>query len=174
MKKLLSLGVLVAVSIALTLGTAYATDAAKMPAPKIPAEVGDPMVDLTLPGTNGDIKLSDGLGSKATVVIWAQSACSACRNELSRLKNLKSATPGVNYVVIMVDVGGKDMSSKLIEKYDVASAAQVMYDKDFVSGTKYNVYSTPTVMVIKDTKVTEKIYNLSPREDKLMQVLKAL
>ncbi|GAB4263106.1 TlpA disulfide reductase family protein [Deferrisoma sp.] len=134
--------------------------------PTVSLKVGDPVVDVMVDGKS----LAKEVGQKG-VVIWAQSACSACRHELSNLGNLKEKFKDTKFVVIMVDVGGKEMASRVVDKYGVDKVATVLYDPEFQSGEKYGVYSTPYAVVVKGGKVVERLGNLNPRENQLAAAL---
>ena len=140
--------------------------------PQVCTKVGDVVVDFSLPSHDGSpVSLLQALGENG-VILWAQSACSTCRHELEKLSMLQSAFGSVKFVVIMVDVAGKDMASKIINKFNVADVATVLYDPEFKSGEKYNVWSTPYAVIVKDGKVVARLNNLNPRNDPLVTVLK--
>ncbi|WP_025321055.1 TlpA family protein disulfide reductase [Deferrisoma camini] len=142
---------------------------AQKPAPK-PAKVenvGDPVVDVSLPAHDGkSARLAQLVGKKGkSVVIWAQSACGSCRNELGRLRELKKKFPDVNFVVVMVDVGGREIAGKLIKKYGITDIATVLYDTEFKTSELFNVFVTPAVLIFKDGKLAVRLVNLNPRKD---------
>lgn len=145
-------------------------------APKKASKAGDPMVDFALPGIDGKpLKLSELAGKKATVVVFAQSACSACRSEADQLVEIMKKKKDVSLVYVMVDYTGLRGAKAFLDEYQVDKAGTVLFDPKFEVGPSYEIYSTPATIVFDADKNVMKINRgFNPRGDEIIKVISGL
>ncbi len=111
---------------------------------------GDMMGDFSLPNGltkkitnfNDDIKGK----SKITVIIFANTACSACRKELKLLSILSTKYDDLTTYVILVDMRGKD----IVADYNDQFRYNVTYllDPEFTIPPQYGYSFTPSLVVV--------------------------
>ena len=84
--------------------------------------------------------------SKYTAIIFANTACSACRREMQTLSALSAKYEDLTTYVILVDMRGAD----IVEAYDEQFKLNVTYllDPEFTQPPIYNFDFTPSLLIV--------------------------
>jgi len=139
-------------------GLAFAADPAPAAAPAKPAAAVVGVVDLENAKltdiASKEITAKSVLAGKTTVVAFAQTACSNCRDEISYLVAIQKDYPKVQFAVAFVDMRP---SEPKIASYvqELGFTGVVFTDPQFRFAKMVGVNNTPSLVVInKDGKVT--------------------
>lgn len=108
---------------------------------------------------SGDVALKDVLKKEKTLLVFFQTACSACRGELSFLKENFADSPKINIVGISVDVRPEQVN-KYKEEYKIPFL--FLSDPAYKIPAAFKVTFTPAAVLLdKEGNVVEKFLGYS-------------
>lgn len=139
---------------ALAAGTAFAAEESAMAEEATPKvfDVGDTVQGLTaMDGSGNKVDLIKALGGKDIgVVVFMNTACSACLSEINLVNNLlKQNQKKMEMVVVSVDFG----KYSVIEDYKKRNRfyGNWIQDKEFVIPAAFGFSYTPSMVVINNS-----------------------
>lgn len=98
--------------------------------------------------TKKDISFNDNImgKSKYSVIIFANTACGACRKEMQTLSKLSTKFSDLTTYVVLVDMRGED----IVEEYHKQFGYNVTYllDPEFTIPPTYGFNFTPSMMIV--------------------------
>lgn len=110
---------------------------------------------------NGSNRVLSNSGEKLVLVFWA-TWCPPCKVELARINRLVESNPALAEKVVAISLG-EDLKTVNAAALERGYRFQVAYDESSSLGAKYEIQSTPTV-VLKDieNKITWRSSGISP------------
>jgi len=155
----------------LVLGAAAVAVAAEPAAP--PAPPAWKSAELNEPETGKTHNLGALTAKGKTMLVFSQTACSACRGELSFLQELRQKNPNFNVVVVNVDI---KPSKELFEGYKGAygfGGMLFLSDPTFKVPQMFGFGFTPASALIADGDVVESFKGFRAEEKtKIEEALK--
>ena len=133
-------------------------------APKYGKEVGQALKPFDLPQVEGGNVTLESLAGKKTVLIFMQSSCTQCRDEMRAANEMYEEVKDKANVVAI----GVDIESRRLTQYKKAYKITfpILLDPEFAVGTSAGVRVTPaTVVLDKEGKIVEKILGGLTRGD---------
>jgi thiol-disulfide isomerase/thioredoxin len=157
MKKGISAILFMAIALFVFAAAASAADPAAPQAP--PAAEGAKKAPLAVGSRIDKISLHDAdegkavleLGSGMTAITFFNTMCSACRQELGLLENLKKQKKDLVVAAISVDVEGKKTLAPFREKNPYPFT--FFLDPDFSVPEMFAIPSTPGLVIVKNGEV---------------------
>ena len=140
MKKLLLLPALI---LGLSFGTALAEEAKNLPAAP----------DLSVETVQGGTYTVPKEG--AVILAFANTSCSACKQELKVIKEIKDAnTDKLEVVVFYADMNKEKVLVPFVERANFPFVS--VWDGEFKYAGQFGFSFTPATVIIKDGKIVEK------------------
>jgi len=113
-------------------------------------KVGDavPSFKLTnVEGSSVDVNLKEG---KPTALVFFNSACSACRAEMTLLNKLRSKNKELKVVAVCTDVSGA-AGVERFTKMTKFTDFDYYLDSEMTSAQKFGVNATPSIILLDDS-----------------------
>lgn len=134
----------------------FAAAAADAPQPQYGKEIGQALKPFDLKQVEGPNVTLESLAGKNTVLIFMQSSCTQCRDEMKTVNAMYEQIKGkVNVAAI-----GVDIDPARLTQYKGAYKIQfpILLDPEFTVPTSVGVRVTPATIVIdKEGKIAQKI-----------------
>ncbi len=147
---------LVCVLAAILVLPVLATAAEEAPAPKYGKEVGQALKPFDLPQVDGKNVNLESLKGRKTFLIFMQSSCTQCRDEIKTVNGLyDSIKDKVNVVAV-----GVDIDPTRLTQYKTAYNVKfpILLDPEYSVPNSLGVRGTPaTVVLDKDGMIEQKI-----------------
>lgn len=156
--------------------TAAGAEEAAAPAPvKYPLAVGQAVPEFSMPSADGAaVKFGPALFGQndKTVLVFINTACSACRSELTLVNKQAEKNAKLKVYAVSVDMTGKEA----VENYKKRFKFSVDYvlDPEFTLAPKFGFNFTPAMVVVgKDGKIQAVSAGYTPGQDddKLIKML---
>jgi len=111
------------------------------------AAVGDPLPALTLPevGSGRPLDVAAHGAGGVLAVVFMQTSCAACRQELLLLKELQTRYPGLKVVAVCVDSGPEARVERYKEHFELPFV--FVHDPDFKTPGLFGFSFTPGVVL---------------------------
>lgn len=144
--KLLVLAMAAAVALFTVMPAMAADEAAPAAEEAGPYQVGDVAKDLQVTDAGGKtVDLAKTGSTDRKVIVFLNTACSACRTEMTVVQNIV-AGKDVDLLVVATDMGPYDKVSAY--KDSARFMGSWFQDSDFVTPTKFGFFFTPAMVVL--------------------------
>ncbi len=148
------LGIIIALSLALTEGGGSNAPATPLPvtspplATARPSLINQPAPNFSLPGLDGETyRLSNDRGRVVFLNFWA-TWCEPCQRELPTFEQFMSEQPSDGAIIVAVNVGEPaDAIRTYYEQYKI-SGLLTLLDSELAAYTEYDVQVMPTTFII--------------------------
>lgn len=119
-------------------------------------KAGEEMIEISAKNMQGkDIKLSDSK-ERVKILVFFQNGCSSCLKELPMLDQFMQDNKEKIIVYAINSVDKKEIIEILAQQLDFKNV-QVLQDNLKITAKRYSIFATPTIILIKDSIIQERI-----------------